>query len=78
MEGTSVSIPETFNVAEYFIDRNLDAGHGDRVAILFQDQKITYREVAGQVHRVADSLPRTATGKVQRFKLRQSPVDGKQ
>src|SRR5437899_1826776 len=51
-----VSVPETFNVAEYFIDRNLDEGRGDRIAVFFQDQQITYGQVAEQVRRASNAL----------------------
>ncbi|HLY61605.1 MAG TPA: benzoate-CoA ligase family protein [Terriglobia bacterium] len=51
-----LSIPETFNVAEYFVDRNVNEGRGEHTAILFQEQKISYREVADQVQRAANLL----------------------
>ncbi len=49
-----LSLPEHFNAAVYFIERNLEEGRGDAPAILFQDQAITYREVAEQVGRAAN------------------------
>jgi benzoate-CoA ligase family protein len=51
-----VSIPQTFNVAEYFIDRNLDEGRGGRTAIFFQDQNLSYGQVAEQVRRASNAL----------------------
>jgi benzoate-CoA ligase family protein len=56
MGDISFSIPEKFNVSQYFIDRSLSEGRGEKLAILFQDQKLTYSQVAEQVNRAANSL----------------------
>jgi benzoate-CoA ligase len=48
--------PDAFNMADYFVFRNLDAGRGDKAAILFDDRRITYREVADNVARVGNGL----------------------
>lgn len=51
-------IPEQFNVAQYFIDRHLEEGRGDALAVLYRDQSFTYRQVAEQVNRAANVLRR--------------------
>lgn len=50
------TFPDNFNMADYFVFSNIEAGRGDKVAILFENQRITYREVADNVMRVARRL----------------------
>src|SRR3981081_4375443 len=52
------SIPEQFNVATYFVDRNVAEGRGDRVAIeVFPDStRITYQQVLEGVNRFGNAL----------------------
>ena len=45
-----------FNVADYFVDRNLELGRGDRVALLTPEGPTTYRELAALVNRVGNVL----------------------
>ena len=56
LEVTAASIPNEFNVATYFVDRNVAEGRGDNVAIEYGDQKITYRQVLENVNRVGNAL----------------------
>src|SRR6266571_5649158 len=51
-------IPSEFNVATYFVDRNVAEGRGDNVAIEVHpgDQRITYRQVLEGVNRFGNSL----------------------
>jgi len=51
-----VEVPEWFNAASYFVDRNLAEGRGDNVAVLYQDQEITYRQVAENANRTGHAL----------------------
>jgi len=53
---TEVHVPELFNAATYFVDRNLDEGRGDRVAIEYGDQALTYEQVARQVNQTGNAL----------------------
>ncbi len=62
MERLTLSIPEQFNVATYFVDRHLAEGRGDSLAILFAEQQLTYGQVAAQVNRAANALARTGIG----------------
>jgi 2-aminobenzoate-CoA ligase len=48
--------PQRLNSSEELIDRHVEAGHGDRVAILYEDQRITYRQLHGSVARLAGAL----------------------
>src|SRR5438874_2470401 len=55
-EITAETIPTRFNVATYFVDRNVEEGRGDNVAIEYGDQKITYRQVLDNVNRFGNAL----------------------
>lgn len=50
------TFPDDFNMADYFVFDNLAHGRADKTAILFEDQAITYAEVAENVDRVARRL----------------------
>jgi benzoate-CoA ligase family protein len=52
------SIPNDFNVATYFVDRNVAEGRGDNIAIECGDLRITYREVLDNVNRFGNALRR--------------------
>jgi benzoate-CoA ligase family protein len=45
-----------FNVADYFVDRNLELGRGDRVALFTPQGATTYAELAELVNRVGNVL----------------------
>ncbi|MCZ6691948.1 MAG: benzoate-CoA ligase family protein [Planctomycetota bacterium] len=51
-----MTIPYRFNMAHYFLDRNLEEGRGEKVAIRYQDQEITYRQVVDDSHRMGNVL----------------------
>ncbi len=56
MNEESPGFPDAFNMADYFVFANIEAGRGDKVAIIFEDRRITYREVADNVMKVARRL----------------------
>ena len=49
-------LPETFNAASYFIDRHLDEGRADAVAIECGDRRISYAMLHEQVNRIGSAL----------------------
>lgn len=49
-------LPVIFNAASYFVDRNVDEGRGDRVAIECGDERVTYRQVLERVNRFGSAL----------------------
>lgn len=51
-----VELPETFNVSTAFLDRNLEQGRGNRVAIYAGDERITYQTLLAQVNRAGNAL----------------------
>ena len=54
----TLGVPELFNVATYFVDRNVAAGRGGHVAIECGDARITYDEVLRNVNRTGNALRR--------------------
>ncbi|MGH2375385.1 MAG: AMP-binding protein, partial [bacterium] len=50
-----VDVPERYN-ASLLLDRNMEAGLGDKVAISCGDEKITYRELLRRVSRFGAAL----------------------
>jgi benzoate-CoA ligase family protein len=50
------TLPEIFNAGAYFVDRHLDEGRGDSVAIECGDRRITYRMLHEQVNRIGSAL----------------------
>jgi acyl-coenzyme A synthetase/AMP-(fatty) acid ligase len=75
----AADLPLSYNAA-VVLEHNLET-RADKVALLSPDRELTFREVADEANRVGnaltklgiefvDDLPKTATGKIQRFKLR--------
>lgn len=56
MPEPTVLVPERFNAATYFVDRNLDEGRAQNVAILFRDEEVTYQQLAANVNRAGNAL----------------------
>jgi benzoate-CoA ligase family protein len=51
-----MDIPERFNLADYFVDRNLAVGRAERTALLTDRGATTYAELAALVNRVGNVL----------------------
>jgi len=49
-------IPRAFNVTSYFLDRNVEEGRGDRVALHCGDEAMTYAELARLTNRIGNVL----------------------
>ncbi|MEM8931242.1 MAG: benzoate-CoA ligase family protein [Acidobacteriota bacterium] len=56
MAGAPVELPEELNIADYFLDRHLREGRGDRVAIRAKSGEATYAEVRDRAHAWARTL----------------------
>lgn len=65
-----VRFPRKLNLAHLGLDRNILAGRGSRVAILYRDRKITYLELQGEVNRLANALRSLGLEKNDRVMLR--------
>ena len=50
------AFPDDFNMADYFVFSNIEAGRGDKTAIRFEGNDISYRTVADKVMAVARKL----------------------
>ena len=48
--------PDAFNMADYFVFSNIEAGRGKKTALVFEGHSINYAEVADKVMRVARNL----------------------
>jgi benzoate-CoA ligase len=48
--------PEYFNQGVFLVDRHLEEGRGEKVAIFYLDQKITYRELFENTNKVGNVL----------------------
>lgn len=49
-------LPESFNVAHWLVDRNLEEGRGASVAIECGEEHVTYRQLAEHVNRLGNAL----------------------
>lgn len=58
--------PESFNVAEYFIDRHLAEGRASKVAARTLDREVTYAELVGNVNRFGNTLVNLGIGRGER------------
>jgi 2-aminobenzoate-CoA ligase len=62
--------PERLNSTEELLDRTIAAGHGDRTAVCFEDRRIPYTALLGQVNRLGSSLRALGLGEADRVMLR--------
>ena len=53
---------ESYNAVTLFVDRHEREGRGDKVAIYFEDQQITYREVREKVNQTGNALKELGIG----------------
>jgi benzoate-CoA ligase family protein len=51
-----ITLPENFNVATHFVDRNVQEGRGAKVAIECGDERVTYQQLLQNTNRVGNSL----------------------
>ena len=51
-----IPLPETFNVATWFVDRNVQEGRGARTAIECGDKRITYQQLLENTNRTGNAL----------------------
>jgi benzoate-CoA ligase family protein len=50
------ALPAELNAASYFVDRNVQEGRGESVAIECGDQQVTYRQVLERTNRLGNAL----------------------
>ncbi|MCE9581532.1 MAG: benzoate-CoA ligase family protein [Planctomycetes bacterium] len=49
-------IPDQFNLSDYYLDHNLREGRADKVAVVYRDEKWTYRQIHEGACRAAGAL----------------------
>src|SRR6266566_4188177 len=58
----TVEFPERFNMADYFLYHNLEAGRENKICLYFKDQTYTYGDIARMSDRVGNALRETGIG----------------
>src|SRR5262245_31666333 len=56
------TLPQEFNVATYFVDRNVTEGRGSRPAFLCEDRTLTYADVQELANRGGNALRELGVG----------------
>ncbi|GKT09016.1 benzoate-CoA ligase family protein [Desulforhabdus sp. TSK] len=51
-----LKIPELFNAADYFVDRNVREGRGQKTAVICEDRSFTYADIQAGMNRVGNAL----------------------
>ncbi len=51
-----INLPETFNVATFFVDRNVEEGRGEKIAIECGDECVTYGQLLERTNRTGNAL----------------------
>jgi benzoate-CoA ligase family protein len=51
-----IALPETFNVATYFVDRNVQEGRGQNIAIECGDERVSYQQLLERTNRAGNAL----------------------
>lgn len=54
----TVHLPDRYNASTSFVDANLEAGRGDKIAVICGDTRQTYAEVAAMMNRTGNALKR--------------------
>lgn len=56
MSSTSISLLDEFNATSYFVDRHIQEGRGEKIAIEYEGARVTYRQLFESVNRVGNAL----------------------
>ena len=63
------NIPDRYNAAADLVDRHVVEGRGEKVALICEDRRLTYRDVQALVNRVGNALRGSGVGMEQRVML---------
>ena len=66
---TVPELPERYNVSTTFIDKNLEAGCGNKAAVLYENQTLTYNDIAALVNCTGNALMKLGVQMEQRVLL---------
>ena len=64
-----ITLPETFNAATYFVDRNVHEGRGNKIAIECGDERVSYQELLERTNRVGNALRQLGVRREERVLL---------
>ncbi|TDA63446.1 MAG: benzoate-CoA ligase family protein [Clostridia bacterium] len=53
---SEIQVPEKFNIAQEIFDRNLESGRGDKTALLYRDEQVTYQQMLHRSNRIGNAL----------------------
>jgi 4-hydroxybenzoate-CoA ligase len=56
ISAEALGVPETFNAATHFVDRNVSEGRGAHIAVECGDVRLTYDDVLRHVNRCGNAL----------------------
>ncbi len=56
MQHFDLNLPNSFNASDYFIDRNIREGRGDKTAVICEDRSFTYSDIQKGVNRLGNGL----------------------
>lgn len=62
--------PDRFNPTEELLDKQVEAGRGDRTAVLFEEQRITYAQLLAQADKLGNALRELGVKEGDRVMLR--------
>lgn len=62
--------PDRLNSTEELIDRHVAEGRGERIALLFEDQRISYRQLQASINKLGSALKALGVGEEDRVLLR--------
>ncbi|SPF45661.1 Benzoate--CoA ligase [Syntrophobacter sp. SbD1] len=52
------SLPEKFNMVSLYLERHIEGGRGDRVAVYYKDRRVTYKDIFELTNRVGNAFSR--------------------
>jgi benzoate-CoA ligase len=65
----NLDLPEAFNAAEYFIDRNISEGRGEKIAVICEDRVFSYSQIREGMNRFGNALKSLAVRMEERVAL---------
>jgi benzoate-CoA ligase len=69
MTSPAIHLPAEFNVATWFVDRNLHEGRGGKVAIECGEERVTYQQLLERTNRLGNALIKLGVGREERVQL---------
>jgi benzoate-CoA ligase family protein len=64
-----ISLPERYNASTTFVDANLEAGRGNKPAVICGDRQLTYAQVAAMANQTGNALKRLGVRMEERVML---------